>query len=107
MPSTTLARGNALQTFYVAPSLTPAAVSAAITAAQTFTVPGLQTTDHVFVSCQGGQTAGIFISDARVSAENTLSIQFGNVTAGSLTPAAGTYILDVIRFEGPLPATAV
>jgi hypothetical protein len=107
MPSTTLARGNALQTFYVAPSLTPAAVSAAITAAQTFTVPGLQTTDHVFVSCQNGQTAGIFIADARVSADNTLSIQFGNVTAGSLTPAAGTYILDVIRFEGPLPATAV
>jgi hypothetical protein len=107
MPSTTLARGNSLQTFYVAPSLTPAAVSAAITAAQTFTVPGLLTTDHVFVSCQAGQTAGIFIADARCSADNTLSVQFGNVTAGSLTPTAGTYILDVIRFEGPLPLTAV
>ena len=36
MPSTTLARGNALQTFYVGPSLTPAAVATATTAAQTY-----------------------------------------------------------------------
>ena len=85
MPSTTLARGNALQTFYIGPSLTPAAVATATTAAQ---------------------TAGVFIADARCSADNTLSIQFGNVTAGSLTPTAGTYIVDVIRFEGPLPTTA-
>jgi hypothetical protein len=107
MPSTTLARGNALNTFYVQPSITPAEVAANITAAQTFTVAGLLTTDHVFVSCVGAQTAGIFIADARVSAANTLSVQFGNCTAGALTPAAGNYIIDVIRFEGPLPVTAV
>lgn len=107
MPSTTLARGNALQTFYVSSSLTPVAVAANITAAQTFTVPGLLTTDHVFVSCVGAQTAGTFIVNARVTADNTLSVQFGNCTAGSLTPAAGSYIIDVVRFDGPLPATAV
>ena len=107
MPSTTITRGNALANFYVQPSITPAAVAANITAAQTFTVPGLLTTDHVFVSCANAQTAGIFIADARVSADNTLSVQFGNCTAGSLTPTAGNYILDVIRFEGPLPTTAV
>jgi len=107
MPSTTLARGNALQTFYVSPSITPAEVAANITAAQTFTVPGLLTTDHVTVSSVAAQTAGIFVADARVSAANTLSVQFGNCTAGALTPVAGSYILDVIRFEGPLPATAV
>ena len=107
MPSTTLARGNAIQTFYVSPSITPAEVAANITAAQTFTVAGLLTTDHVNVSCVGAQTAGIFIADARVSAANTLSVQFGNCTAGALTPAAGNYIIDVIRIEGPLPTTAV
>ena len=107
MPSTTLARGNALNTFYVSPSITPAQVAANITAAQTFTVAGLLTTDHVTVSCAGAQTAGIFVADARVSADNTLSVQFGNCTAEPLTPAAGSYIIDVIRFEGPLPATAV
>ena len=46
MPSTTLARGNALQTFYIGPSLTPAAVATATTAttaatATTATVPQL------------------------------------------------------------------
>jgi hypothetical protein len=107
MPSTTLARGNAINTFYVSPSITPAEVAANITAAQTFTVPGLLTTDHVFVSCVAAQTAGIFIADARVTAANTLSVQFGNCTAGPLTPTAGFYVLDIIRFEGPLPATAV
>ena len=107
MPSTTIARGNSIATFYVQPSLTPGAVAANITAAQTFTVAGLLTTDHVLVSCVGAQTAGLFIADSRVSANNTLSIQFGNCTAGSLTPAAGSYYIDVIRFEGPLPTTAV
>ena len=107
MPSTTITRGNALSAFYVQPSLTPVAVAANITAAQTFTVPGLLTTDHVYVSCAGAQTAGIFVAECRVSADNTLSVQFGNCTAGSLTPAAGNYIIDVVRFEGPLPATAV
>ena len=107
MPSTTIARGNAISTFYIQPSLTPAAVAANITAAQTFTVAGLETTDHVLVSCAAAQTAGIFIADARVSAANTLSVQFGNCTAGSLTPTAGAYYIDIVRIEGPLPTTAV
>jgi hypothetical protein len=107
MPSTTLARGNAISTFYIQPSLTPAAVAANITAAQTFTIAGLLTTDHVAIACAGAQTAGIFIADVRVSAADTLSVQFGNITAGSLTPAAGNYIIDVIRIEGSYPATAV
>jgi hypothetical protein len=107
MPSTTIARGNAISTFYIQPSITPAEVAANITAAQTFTVPGLLTTDHVNVSCAAAQTAGIFIADARVSAANTLSVQFGNCTAGALTPAAGAYYIDIVRIEGPLPTTAV
>jgi hypothetical protein len=107
MPSTTIARGNALNTFYIQPSITPAEVAANITAAQTFTIAGLLTTDHVTVSCAAAQTAGIFVADARVSAANTLSVQFGNCTAGALTPTAGAYYVDIVRIEGPLPTTAV
>ena len=49
MPSTTIARGNALSTFYIAPTLTPAAVLTLSSAAQTFNIPGLLTTDIVSV----------------------------------------------------------
>ena len=108
MPSTTIARGNSLQTFYVAPSITPSAVSAATTAVQTFTLPGLLTTDIVnVVGFNGSQTAGIIIAEADCLAAGVLTIQFGNVTAGSVTPAAGVYTLQVVRSDGPLPATAV
>jgi hypothetical protein len=107
MSSTTVTRGNSHETFYIQPSLTPAAVAANMTAAQTFTIAGLLTTDHVAIACVGAQTAGVFIADVRVSAADTLSVQFGNCTAGSLTPAAGNYIIDVIRIEGSYPATAV
>jgi len=108
MPSSTIARGNALSTFYIAPSLTPAAVATITTAAQTFTIPGLQTTDIVSViGFNGTQTAGIIIAEADCLAANVLTIQFGNVTAGSVTPAAGVYTIQIVRSDGPLPVTAV
>ena len=108
MPSTTIARGNSLQTFYVAPSITPSAVSSATTAAQTFSLPGLLTTDIVtVVGYNGSQTAGIIIAEADCLTANVLTIQFGNVTAGSVTPASGVYTLQIVRSDGPLPVTAV
>ena len=108
MSSTTITRGNSHETFYIQPSLTPAAVSAATTAAQTFSVPGLQTTDIVAVlGFNGAQTAGIIIAEADCLTANVLSIQFGNVTALSATPAAGAYTVQITRLEGPAPVTAV
>ena len=47
MPSTTLSRGNVLSQIYIAPSITPVAVASYTTAAQTFNIAGLQTTDIV------------------------------------------------------------
>ena len=47
MPSTTIARGNAISTFYIAPTLTPAQVLTAVSPAQTFNIPGLQTTNSI------------------------------------------------------------
>jgi hypothetical protein len=106
MPSTTILRGNILNYFLIQPTLTPVAVAANTTAAQSFTVPGLLTTDVLTVSPIGAQTTGIIIANDYVSAANTLTIQFGNLTASSATPAAGSYLIEVIRADGPIPATA-
>ena len=108
MPSTTLARGNAISTFYIAPSITPVAVSANTTAAQTFSVPGLLTTDIISTAgYTANQTTGIFVVECDCLTANVLTIQFGNITASSATPAAGIYELQIVRIEGPLPTTAV
>jgi len=108
MPGTTLSRGNVLASFLVGPSITPSAVNANTSAAQTFTVKGLLTTDRVSVSLSAAQTAGIGVANAYVSATDTLSIAFSNCTTASATPAAGTYTVSVMRPEStPLPASAV
>ena len=108
MSSTTVTRGNSHETFYIAPSLTPVAVAANTTAVQTFPLPGLQTTDIII--SQGyiaNQTTGIFIAESDCLTANVLTVQFGNVTSGSVTPAAGVYEFQIVRAEGPLPVTAV
>jgi hypothetical protein len=108
MPSTTIARGNSLSTFYIAPSLTPASVAANTTAAQTFSIPGLQTTDLVTViGMNVAQIAGIVIAQADCLTNNILTIQFGNLTAAGVVPTAGVYNIQIVRAEGPLPVTAV
>jgi hypothetical protein len=108
MSSTTITRGNAHETFYIGPSLTPSAVAANITAVQTFNVPGLQTTDFIM---SGGyianQTNGIFLAECDCLTPGVLTIQFGNLTSGSLTPQAGVYEFQIVRYEGPIPVTAV
>ena len=108
MSSTTIARGNAHETFYIAPNITPAAVAANTTAVQTFALPGLQTTDIIMpAGYTANQTTGIFTVEADCLTANVLTVQFGNVTSGSLTPAAGIYEFQIVRAEGPLPLTAV
>jgi hypothetical protein len=108
MPSTTLARGNAISTFYIAPSITPSAVAANTTAAQTFALPGLLTTDIISTAgYTANQTTGIFVVECDCLTANVLTIQFGNITASSATPATGIYELQIVRAEGPLPTTAV
>lgn len=77
------------------PSLAPSSVAAQTTAEQAFTVNGLAVGDKVIVNGPT-PTAGTGIVNARVSAANTLAITFANVTAGALTPAAGTYTVIAI-----------
>ena len=108
MSSTTITRGNSLETFYIGPSLTPVAVASYTTATQTFNIPGLRTTDIILaIGAQGNQTAGIITAECDCYTDGVLSFQFANTTAASVTPYAGTYVFQITRSEGPLPSTAV
>lgn len=107
MPSTTISRGNILLNLILGATLTPVSVAGATTAAQTFTIPGLQLLDLITINLNGAQTAGIGIVNAFVSAANVLTVVFSNSTAGALTPAAGLYLLTADRAEyTPLPVNA-
>lgn len=91
--------GNAATISLVAVSWTPAAVLTITAPAQTVTVPGVKLGDAIMVT-PPGQTAGVTIGSAHVSAADTVSVQFVNPTVGSVTPTAGTHIFTVLRYEG-------
>jgi hypothetical protein len=78
--------------YRIVQTLTPASVGANTTAEQTFTVPGLQIGDSIDVNKASHQT-GLSIGNVRVSAANTLAIQFVNTTAGAIVPTAEQYIV--------------
>ena len=111
MPGTYPTRGNLVYDFFIGPTLTPIAVLGNTSAEQPFTIPGIQTNDTLDINFNGVQTAGIGIVNVRVSAANTIQIMFQNSTAGSLTPAAGQYIINIGRLEvsaySQLPTTAI
>jgi len=109
MSSTTVTRGNSHETFYISINITPSAIGTGQTTSnQTFSVPGLQTTDIIMPQgYAANQTSGVFIVEADCLTANVLTIQFGNFTSGSATPAAGQYEFQIVRAEGPLPSTAV
>jgi hypothetical protein len=91
------AAGTSLSQLTVySPALTPASVPANSTAEQTFTVTGLATTDKVFINKPTHQ-AGLSIGNVRVSAANTLAIEYVNTSAGAITPTAETYQLIAIH----------
>lgn len=92
--------GNVASLSVIDISLTPAQVNTITAPAQTFTVPGLLTTDAIVSINPPGQQAGAAICNAYVSAADTLSIQFVNPTAGNVTPTAGTHRITVARAEG-------
>lgn len=77
-------------------TITPASVAAITAAEQTFTVTGLTTADKVVCNpiATGNST---LVGACRVSASDTVAIQFCNPTAGALTPASGTYNFIAFR----------
>ena len=79
-------------------TLTVAQIAAATTAEQTFTVNGLRTNDFIAIS-KPTLHAGVGIVNARVSAKDTLAIQFINATASPVTPGAEAYNIFYFRPE--------
>ncbi|MDC6127020.1 hypothetical protein [Burkholderia gladioli] len=78
--------------YRITQTLAPAQVAANTSAEQTFTVPGLQIGDSIDVNKPSHQI-GLSIGNVRVSAANTLAIQYVNTTASAITPATEQYII--------------
>jgi hypothetical protein len=95
----TYTQGNIKMIMLLSVALTPASVSNATSAEQTFTVNGLQAGDFVDVVKPTTQ-ANLVLGGVRVSAANTLAINFANVGAATITPTAGEiYSVKVTRYE--------
>jgi hypothetical protein len=74
-------------------TLTPAIVGANTSNEQTFNVPGLTVNDMILDVNKPTHQAGLSVGNVRVSAANTLAIQFVNNTAAGITPTAGEQYL--------------
>jgi hypothetical protein len=84
-------------------TLSPTAVASSTTSTQTFTVNGLLATDLIVEIDRNNLQTGLFITNAAVSAANTLQLQFANITSASITPTAnGTYNACFCRPEKTL-----
>lgn len=81
-------------------TLTPVSVAAATTAEQTFTVTGLISGTPVWVN-KPSLTTGLAIAGVRVSATNTLAINYVNTTSAAIVPPAEIYTIG--NFQVPLP----
>jgi len=82
-------------------TLSPSAIGATTTSEQAFATTGigLLTTDLVIVN-KPTTNAGIVIGNARVSATDTLAIEFANISTGTLTPTASqVYTVGVLRVQ--------
>ena len=82
-------------------ALSPSAVSSALSSEQTFTVPGLTTDMVVLTVNKPTAQTGLGLGHYRVSADNTLAIQFVNTNSGTaVTPTtAETYRIVVMKPE--------
>ena len=96
--TTSVVRGNIKAMFAVAVTFNPAAVATITTAEQTVTVTGVKVGDFV-IAMKPTHTTGVTIGNVRVSAADTVAIQFVNPTAGSVDPASETWQFLVIRTE--------
>jgi hypothetical protein len=85
--------------------LTPAAVAANTCAEQQFTVTPIPAGATVIVNKPSHQP-GLGIAGVRVSAANTIQINFENVTAAAITPTAEVYTIGVFTTVAPGTITA-
>lgn len=83
--------GTVTPRYFASLTLSPSAVNANSVSRETYTVAGLQTDMLVQVNQIATQT-GLILMAARVSAANTLQLDWWNSTGGSITPTASQEI---------------
>lgn len=84
--------------------LTPSSVAANTTAEQTFTILGLNwvnSSPATVVVNKPSHTQGITLGGARISAANTLSLTFENITSAAIVPPAEVYTIGAFQAVGP------
>jgi len=81
-------------------TLTPNSVAANTTAEQTFTVPGLVAGTEVWVT-KPSVTLNLVVAGVRVSAANTLAINFANNSGSAITPPAEAYSIAYFPTSAP------
>lgn len=84
-------------------ALTPVSVAATTCAEQTFTVTGLVAGSPVWVN-KPTATNGLGIAGVRVSAADTLAINYINTSGSAIVPPAETYVVG--NFQVPAPGAA-
>lgn len=82
------------------PTLTPVSVAALTTAEQTFTVTGLVVGTSVWIN-KTSATNGLAILGCRVSAANTLAINYANFTSAAIVPPAEVYVVGNFQAKTP------
>ncbi len=108
MPSSTISRGNILNEVLIAVTLTPSSVAANASATQTFALPGALVFDFVETFPAAAGTANIIIQNCWVSSAGIAAIQWLNTSAAAITPATGTYNVNLLRPENiPLPPNMI
>lgn len=101
--STSIPRGNILKMYAVQVTYDPANISGtATTTEQDITVTGVLAGDIVITVNKPSHTTGVTIGAARVKANDTVSIQWVNPTAGAVNPASEAYTIVIARPELPL-----
>jgi hypothetical protein len=81
-------------------AITPASVGSQTCSEQSFSVSGVSTGDVLLAVKQPSTNSpgtNIAIGGSRVSAANTVAIQFCNVSRNSSTPISGTYTFALMR----------
>jgi hypothetical protein len=90
-----------MQMLKLTASITPSSVTNATCSEQSFTVSGVATGDVLLAVLQPSTSSpgtNIAIGGWRVSAANTVNVQFCNVNrTNSSTPVAGTYTFALMR----------
>lgn len=91
------ANGTAITQYRVySTAIDIASVAANTSVEQTFAVAGLAVADKCFVN-KPTVTAGLIVSNCRVSAVDTIALTLGNLTAAPIDPGSETYAIVTIR----------